>query len=381
MNTPKLQRNTNLEILRIIAMLFIVAHHFAVNGFNDMTFVISNYNNYALYFLGILGKMGVVIFIFISAYFMIDSKFTFRKLLVLGGEVYFYTLSFLVIFLVFLTPAAPITLETWVLSLLPISHSAYWFITDYIVLMLLSPFLNKVLKGLSKGTYLKLLVLVIILWSVYPTFTGKSFGFDPLIWFIVLYMMGSFIRLHVDIDKISFKKLFIAMFASFAITYAASATVAYLAMLFDVPGLMSGTITVTTLYKDLALENKLFTLITSTAIFLIFLKRKEFSNRYINYAAGSVLGVYLIHENVFVRPYLWKTLFSVQSFYSSPYFILFAVATIILIFIASIGIDIIRRLTVEKVWIWIIDNKLNNVPNWINDKYHRFKGKIEYYLK
>jgi len=73
---------------------------------------------------------------------MINSKFTLRKLLVLGCEVYFYSVIFLLIFKIFLPPVEPITLENIGIYLLPISHSAYWSVTAYIVLMLLSPFLN-----------------------------------------------------------------------------------------------------------------------------------------------------------------------------------------------------------------------------------------------
>ena len=107
MNITKGQRNSNLEILRIISMLFIISYHFSIHGFGEVNFVISNMNNYVIYFFGILGKIGVDIFILISAYFMINSKFNLKKLFVLGGEVYFYSLAALIIFSLFLTPPPP----------------------------------------------------------------------------------------------------------------------------------------------------------------------------------------------------------------------------------------------------------------------------------
>lgn len=72
--------------------------------------------------------------------------------------------------------------------------------------MLLSPFLNKVIKKLSKKTCIKLLVLLLIIWSIYPNFSKQSFGFAPMLWFIVLYLIGSYIHLYLDIDKINYKK-------------------------------------------------------------------------------------------------------------------------------------------------------------------------------
>ena len=86
MNLNKNQRNSNLEILRILSMVFIVSCHFAGGGFGEYNFVVSNLNNYIIYFLDLFGKVGVDVFVLISAYFMINSKFTLKKLLVLGGE-------------------------------------------------------------------------------------------------------------------------------------------------------------------------------------------------------------------------------------------------------------------------------------------------------
>ena len=40
----------------------------------------------------------------------------------------------------------------------------------------------------------------------------------------------------------------------------------------------------------------------------------------------------------------------------------------IIVYIVCSGIDIIRRLTIEKLWIWIIDTKLDSIlSKWIND--------------
>ena len=138
MTTAK-KRNTNLEILRIIAMFFIIAHHFAVHGMGGVNFVASNPNNYLIYFAGILGKIGVVVFILISSYFMVNSRFTFRKFMFIAGEVWFYSLLFLILFLTVLTPAIELNISNIGIHLLAISHSAYWFVTDYIILMVLSP--------------------------------------------------------------------------------------------------------------------------------------------------------------------------------------------------------------------------------------------------
>lgn len=366
-------RNSNLEILRIIAMIFIVAFHLSRHGFDGIDFILSNPNSYFLYFLGIFGRIGVDIFVLISAYFMIKSKFTFRKFLVLGGEVYFYSIIFFIMFLLFLTPVTPIGFTDIFKSLLPISH-AYWFITDYIALMIISPFLNKLLNNLSKHDYLILLLLVFIIWSIFPTLTGDNFTYSEMLFFIVLYIMGSFIRLHVNIDKINMKKLVLIFLVSIFLTYILFSVFASIDPLNQLP----------TFNKETSIFKKVYSLPVVTAsisLLLIFLKRKEFSNKYINYISGSVLGVYLIHSNFLVSPWLWTKFIHIQTYFNSSKLVIISICSIFLVYIVSTAIDILRRITVEKLWIYIVDNKLNNIPKWFNSKFKIYEEKFSQYLK
>ena len=367
----KNQRDSNLEVLRIIAMLFIVIFHLTRHGFDGVPFLLSNPNSSFLYFFATLGKLGVDIFIIISAYFMVKQKFKFQKLLILGGEVYFYSILCLIIFTLFLTPLTPISIQDLLKTVLPISHG-YWFIADYIALMLISPFLNMAIHKLSRQNFLKILIVSLILWSVFPTFTGDCFGVTDMVLFIVLYLIGSFIRLHVDLDKINMKKLIIICLLSLITTTLIFG--GFDSILNQLPAFNKET----SIFKQ---SYSIFILTSAITLFLIFAKRKEFSNKYINYISGSVLGVYLIHSNVFVWPWLFRSFLHVQTRINSPNLFIFCIVSTILVYIVCTGIDIVRRLTVEKVWIWIVDNKLNNIPKWCNHKFEILEEKISYYLK
>ena len=89
-----------------------------------------------------------------------------------------------------------------------------------------------------------------------------------------------------------------SLIASIALLYLGSAIMGQLWILFNIGSLTNGKTTVITMFEFFTRENKFFVLTTSVILFLIFLKRNEFSNKYINYIAGSALGVYLIHDNV-----------------------------------------------------------------------------------
>ena len=228
---------------------------------------------------------------------------------------------------------------------------------------------------------LKVILVAVILWSVFPTFippmtsypgqmvySGNNFQYTPLIWFFVIYLIGSYIRLYLDIDKLKTNKLIIGLVASILITYIGTlffgyidlTSKAYIWWSLPIEGIMKNS-----LFTGVYAENKFFILIASLCLFLLFLKRKEFSNKYINFLAGSALGVYLIHENTIVSNLLlWKTL-DLPSYYNCPYLVLIGIILVAIIYIVCSGIDIIRRLTIEKLWIWIIDNKLNFLSKWI----------------
>ena len=88
LNAKKPERNTAFEILRLIAILFIIAHHFANHGgFNfgalEQTSLVV-FNRTWIDFIEQLGKVGVNLFLLISAFFLIDNtRFRAKKFLAL----------------------------------------------------------------------------------------------------------------------------------------------------------------------------------------------------------------------------------------------------------------------------------------------------------
>lgn len=89
-------RSSNIELLRIITMLVIVAHHYVVNsGIGDIVLNNSaiNIKNTFYLIIGGWGKTGINCFVLITGYFMCKSRITIRKFLKLVFEVEFETVS------------------------------------------------------------------------------------------------------------------------------------------------------------------------------------------------------------------------------------------------------------------------------------------------
>ena len=88
------QRNTNLELFRIISMLFIVAHHYVVNS-GMMEYMVKDLlapNSLFFFIFGAWGKTGINCFVLIAGYFMCKSHITLRKFLKLIFQIEFYNI-------------------------------------------------------------------------------------------------------------------------------------------------------------------------------------------------------------------------------------------------------------------------------------------------
>ncbi len=84
------QRNSNIEMLRIIEMFMIVAHHCSIHGLGRSE-VLSLKNQIALDLLGGWGKLGVVLFVLISGYYLCEKVINKDKILAICRQVWVYS--------------------------------------------------------------------------------------------------------------------------------------------------------------------------------------------------------------------------------------------------------------------------------------------------
>lgn len=149
-------RQSNVELLRIICMLFIIAHHFCVHTHFAYDTQLLSFNRLWYEFLYTGGKIGVNVFIIITGYF------SFRNVTLKMGKVFqfyfqviFYSLVIYLIFAIFKLPIGDdgICQFTWrglVDALLPVTSAQWWFVSGYFVIILVSPFLNYFINSIPR---------------------------------------------------------------------------------------------------------------------------------------------------------------------------------------------------------------------------------------
>lgn len=186
-------RNTNIELYRIIAMLFIIAHHYVVNsGLLDVIEIEPiSFKSFFVYILGAWGKVGINCFVLITGYFMWKQKITLRKFLKLVLEVVFYNL---IIYLAFvITGYSNFSVLEFIYSLLPVKSVASGFTSSFIIFYLFIPFLNILIKNLDTRNHLLLIFLCLFIYTVLGSVPKINVQMNYVSWFIVLYFISSYI--------------------------------------------------------------------------------------------------------------------------------------------------------------------------------------------
>lgn len=327
------QRKSNFELLRILCMLMILASHFALYTPFEFATTTITINRLWMQFLQIGGHIGVNAFVLISGYFLVNVPDIKRnKIWKLWSQLIFYSLSIYIIFLI--AGLKEFSWLTLLASILPVTFNKWWFASTYFVMYLFTPYINVLLNKLSKQMYQKMLILMFVCWSVIPTFTTSTFESNNLIWFICLYSAGGYIRLWMEGTKISNKKCF---GGAALLTVLTLGTV----IIFDVLGMR---------YDFFAQHATYFYWMQRLPIVLIAIllfvgvKNTEISYRKtINVVASATFGVYLIHENRWVRSYLWETVFYRAGLKGSLYLIPYSILVIGVVYMLCTAIELVRK--------------------------------------
>lgn len=325
-----IQRQSNFEILRIIAMIMIIFHHIAVHSnFSDPIMTVSLY----IKFIQMGGKIGVNIFVLITGYFLINTeKIKINKILKLWGQMFFYALLIYGIFI--MSELKEFEIKAFIETLFPIINDTWWFASVYFLLYIISPFLNIVLKNIDRNTYQKMICFMLVVWCIMPTFKYGGNQFCSLIWFIVLYCISGYIRLYSENWKISNKNCFALSVLIAIITYCLVASSYF--------------------NSDLFAMQSLPIFLISFLLFLGFKKTDIKNCFFINKIASTTFGIYLIHDNSYIRSFLWIDFFKVNSFENSNFLIPYSIYICFIVFFTCTIIDLIRQYTIEKYYMKFI---------------------------
>jgi surface polysaccharide O-acyltransferase-like enzyme len=320
-------RQSNFEILRIIAMFFVMMVHANFMSIGGPT--LQDYNDnfvssvFRLLFENI-SLLGVNVFIMISGWFSIKANIkNFSGLM-------FQVWYFGVVILLALTIMGIEQFTPGRLYQVLLFHKAGWFVISYVILYLLSPILNKFSEYASKQEFKTFLItyfalLIIFGWIDWSAEIGN--GFSALS-FVGMYMLARYAHKYVTMNYGG--RLFIVS-----------------VLLNTVYGVLKARYDLPYMIKD---YDNPFIILGAVGLIFYFSHLNVNTSRVINYVARSTFAVYLFHIYPDVLDWFCGICNDLFVANSGIVCLLKMTAFMLCVYVGSIVIDAPRRLIWRGIW-------------------------------
>lgn len=295
-------RRVEFELLRILAMVGVVMNHvfnygleiygnFRVDASSPVGVIVWS----VLEILKLMALPSVNCYILITGYFMIDkTELRLKGIWKVWSTTWFYAVG--IYLLCVLVSIVPFEGKELLRHATPLLSNSYWFVTSYIALLLLAPFISWALRHASKRQYQVALVVGGII-CFQPLLGWLLMGKQQVLLFIYLFMIGGYIRKYAD-RSVSTPMSVLTYVVTLAVMFAY------------------------TLYKNHPLENSQFTIFAmayhglvlplSVAMFYIakaWRIENERIRKAIIFLAPLSFAVYIIHTQSIVHAWMWEDAF------------------------------------------------------------------------
>lgn len=316
-------------------MFMITLHHLVVHNVVDYKAMDPGIFRFLLQFFFVSGgKVGVVIFFAISAWFLADVatgvKASLRRVWMLEKEVLFYSVVLGVGCYLIMDGVG---FGALLRGVFPLMSSIWWYTTAYAGFLIVFPFLADGLRAMGRKRHLSLCAVlffvigVVGLLPVSPVVTG-AMGM------MYLFVLISAYKWYVAPEHAFDPLKLIAVGAMLLLPYVLASLAAK--ALLDVS---------TGAY--ITSETKTPILLMGFGIFLLF-ERMHFYSPVVNKVAACSLSVYLITEFPAIASRMWQGPFSLDAMAASPAGFAYAIVLCAAVYIACAAVDGTRRWLFSK---------------------------------
>ncbi len=339
-------RKQNMEELRCLAMLMVVVLHFLGKGnlLGDVSVADMSITGAVAWLLEAFCIVAVNVYMLISGYFLCESSFKLKRLLILYLQIWMYSVGVgLVAVLTKMVPAEEVNTHYFLSMLFPVSMGHYWFMTAYVFLYLLLPLVGVAVKNMSQKQLKLALIIMLGMFCVTKSVLpfrleedGK--GYDVL-WYLCVFLVAAYIRKYglgilkkrLNCILLYIGGCFLALAELFALRFIY---------------LKSGSFG---LILKISFEyNHFFVLMAAVGLFGLFLQMK--GQGIVGKTAAKigpyVLGAYLLHENIGVR-YGWQNWFGADQISTVPELLLGTLIAGVSVFVTGVIVEWLRSRVVK----------------------------------
>ncbi len=331
------KRESNIELLRIMAMVLIVLSHLVTHGgfleSKNVSLIV------LAYLLRLGGKLGVTCFVLISGYYLSHSKFKIKNVIKLYLQIVFFAvLCYLIKVLIsgnvgvgeaFKTLFAPI-------------YGIYWFPTAYLGLYICFPFLNIVISKLDKDLIKADIIFTVAFSIVNMCLPTSDFLINNFLWFVYLYFLGATIH---GIEKYRYySKDFIIFLLCILVMWTSSLVCLLI-------GTRSGiSVLIDKAFYFSKMESPIM-VFAGVTLFRMMLNKGIKENRVINRLGGITFAVYLLHDNDITRAFMWNIIYKTQKYCDSTVleFMTYAIFVVVSLFFLAFIVELPRKMIESSI--------------------------------
>lgn len=341
-NAVKAQRNYGIDLLRCFAMAMVVMLHILSRS-GLLKIPAGSLKYEVCWFIEIFCYCAVDCFVIISGYVGLNNKFKLSRIINLWMQVVFYSILCTVIMGLI---NGDLAINTVLKCFVPVSAKAYWFFTQYFILCFFMPLINGFIKNSTvkknaffAAVFLAIFSLTPMIRNFYGALTKTKIndffltnrGYSA-IWLIVVYFIGALIK-KMDEENILDK----IKTAYFVFAVAVSDVIIWLVHYWCVS--RDEVIS----HEFIVSYTSIFVVISAISLVVIFsrLKFNNTVNKIIAFFSAGAFSVYIIHEQILIRPVFAKCVSPLLDMRLIKLLPLLLV-TVAIVFIICVTIDFIR---------------------------------------
>ena len=299
----KTERKSNFDLMRILCIFLIIMYHYTTH--NGYLFGSFRPQKFIYASTGIWGMAGVIGFVMISSHFLYsNNSFSIQKALRITFETAFY--STLIGASLFLTGVIDPPADYLIQCIFSVFFRQYWFITDYVIFYILTPFLKLLCDKISIRHHKWLLITLFAVTLPFRDITHAALISRLGLMIYTYLLIAYFVRKPDNIFQRHYKLFSAIVFGSIILL-----TCVFISI---------NNTTSNEKYIDWILNMSYMSsttmFLTAICLYFIFKNLNIRHSKILSLIGSSTLGIYLIHEhgyfhyilfdNVLLRPQVYS---------------------------------------------------------------------------
>ncbi|MCM1226313.1 MAG: acyltransferase [Clostridium sp.] len=322
------KRQSGIELLRIILLIQIVFLHICdYGGYEQMAFELEGRQKLLYLAQWLMCRCPVPLLFMLSGYFSVEKKIDIKKNLKKGFHVnntmMFYSISITALCIIAgildlnINGLTEIDEFDVIRAFFPFFNRTWFFMTNYLIVMFLSPYLNMFLSALDKKQYGLLTGVLFFLFTIWTNLTkikniNKVFALGQVVvneagkslyMAVFLYILGGYVKRFTKEKHGTDILPLVGFFALWGLNLFLTCNAEW--------------------YEKLFKRSDNPIVIIQCVLLILFFRSLNFSSKIVNTIARSNIAVYLIHENPLMRDIIWEqfSFLKTPDFYQQSFWI------------------------------------------------------------